>query len=1150
MKFWTTRNRRRQAQRSSPWQMLLERLEDRTLMTAPALANPIVDQSAHVGTAFEFTVPTASPTKLLTGTFTDADDDPLTLSASGFPSWLTFLPTTNKFFGTPSATDVGLTDITVTATAADGTVADMFRITIQPNAEPNFTIAADPAAANEDVSPQPVTVANFATSISAGANESGQTVAFDRLSVTNSGLFSTQPAISPTGTLTYSPAADANGTSLVTFQLLDNGGTTSGGDATSISHTFKITVNAVNDAPSISLNTTAAELTVNEDAGLKTTAAAFATVTSLGATNESTQTITKYTVTSVATTGGLTFLTAPSIDPVTRLLTYQAAANSSGTATFSVTATDDGGTANSGSDTSAAQTFIITVNAVNDAPTILAPAAQTTLEDTAKVISGLLFADVDVGIANVTVVLSATNGTLTLSDNVTNGLVTGQIATNGTLSVTITAPLAAINTTLANASGLTYTPTANFNGSDSLAISVNDGVNPSQLVTVPITVTTVNDAPSITLNTAATELTVNEDAGLKTTAAAFVTVTSLGATNESTQTITKYTVTSVATTGGLTFLTAPSIDPVTRLLTYQAAANSSGTATFSVTATDDGGTANSGSDTSAAQTFIITVNAVNDAPTILAPAAQTTLEDTAKVISGLLFADVDVVVSNVTVVINGTTVTLPQSSEVTVTFGVAHGTVTLSTNVTNGLTTGQITGNGTNMVSITAPLTAIDTTLANASGLTYTPTLNFSGSDSLAITINDNGNTGSGGAKSVSADVAITITAVNDVPTFTGMDQAVSVNVGPKSVPVADWATISQGGGSDEATQTLTFTVTTNNDALFAVKPTISSTGTLTYTPKRGFGGVATVSVTVKDNGGTANGGVDTSAVQTFRITTFQPNATYEAKGTAQMRAFAVDGVLKVQINGVDYSIYPQTFMEKLTIIGGSGADQIDLSGLSETLYPMLKTVVIKGGSGNDRIIGSFADDFIDAAAGNDTVSGGLGDDKIQGGAGTDLLIESGDVDFVLTNTTLDGGLGTDSLLTIENVSLTGGEGDNTIDASEFTKGAVTLIGGLGNDTLSGGTSNDAISGQDGDDELSGGKGNDTLLGGFGSDALNGDAGNDLLIGGFDDDTLNGGDGRDTAVGGQGATARGGNGVADDGDAMIMNSEVINEAFKKLFAFE
>ena len=355
---------------------------------------------------------------------------------------------------------------------------------------------------------------------------------------------------------------------------------------------------------------------------------------------------------------------------------------------------------------------------------------------------------------------------------------------------------------------------------------------------------------------------------------------------------------------------------------------------------------------------------------------------------------------------------------------------------------------------------------------------------------------------------------------------------------MTSWATGIFAGAADESSQTLNFIMTTDKPALFSAPPTIAANGNLTYTPATNAKGTATVTVQIHDNGGTTNGGVDTSAAQTFTITIGNgplpvvENVVYTAKGSARLRAFVVDGMLTVQINGVPYPTYEPKGIKSLTINGGSGVDQIDLSGLPEDAYENLLTVVIKGGSGNDRIIGSFANDSIDAAAGNDTVSGGLGNDMIQGGAGTDLLIESGDVDFVLTNTSLDGGLGTDTLLTIENVSLTGGEGDNTIDASEFTKGAVTLIGGLGNDTLFGGTGNDAISGRDGDDEIFGGSGNDTLLGGFGSDVLNGDAGNDLLIGGFDDDTLNGGDGRDTA------------------DAMIMNSEVINEAFKKLFAFE
>jgi len=62
--------------------------------------------------------------------------------------------------------------------------------------------------------------------------------------------------------------------------------------------------------------------------------------------------------------------------------------------------------------------------------------------------------------------------------------------------------------------------------------------------------------------------------------------------------------------------------------------------------------------------------------------------------------------------------------------------------------------------------------------------------------------------------------------------------------------------------------VTNNtNSGIFTVTPAISPTGTLTYTPNPSAGGTATISINLKDNGGTANGGADTSATQTFTIT-------------------------------------------------------------------------------------------------------------------------------------------------------------------------------------------------------------------------------------------------------------------------------------------
>jgi len=65
------------------------------------------------------------------------------------------------------------------------------------------------------------------------------------------------------------------------------------------------------------------------------------------------------------------------------------------------------------------------------------------------------------------------------------------------------------------------------------------------------------------------------------------------------------------------------------------------------------------------------------------------------------------------------------------------------------------------------------------------------------------------------------------------------------------------------------FLVSADNAALFAVQPAVSPTGTLTYTLAANVNGVnhvAHVFVRLHDNGGTANGGVNTSAAQTLTI--------------------------------------------------------------------------------------------------------------------------------------------------------------------------------------------------------------------------------------------------------------------------------------------
>ena len=162
----------------------------------------------------------------------------------------------------------------------------------------------------------------------------------------------------------------------------------------------------------------------------------------------------------------------------------------------------------------------------------------------------------------------------------------------------------------------------------------------------------------------------------------------------------------------------------------------------------------------------------------------------------------------------------------------------------------------------------------------FVPNANFNGTINPAITFRAwdqsagaNGGTydttfnGSFSAFSTATDTAtLAITAVNDAPSFVkGADQSILVIAGAQTIP--GWATSISAGPADESGQVVNFIVTNNsNPGLFSVAPAISPSGTLTYTPS-GSAGTATITLVLHDNGGTANGGVDTSPSQMFTIT-------------------------------------------------------------------------------------------------------------------------------------------------------------------------------------------------------------------------------------------------------------------------------------------
>ncbi|MFZ5927342.1 MAG: tandem-95 repeat protein [Acidobacteriota bacterium] len=413
--------------------------------------------------------PANESSQAVTVTATSSDPsivpDP-SVTGSGATRTLTYTPAANAY-GTVTIT-VAAKDNGGTDNGGQDTTTRTFTITVTPvNDAPGFTRGADQTV-NEDAGTQSVA---WATNISPGPNEAGQGLMFV-VSNDNNALFSVQPAISATGELTYTPAPDAFGEAKVTVYLKDDGGTANGGVDTSPSVTFTITVNPVNDAPTLGA---IGNQTVLEDAGSQTV---NLTGISPGPVNESSQ-----AVTVTATSSDPSIVPDPSVtgSGATRTLTYTPAANANGTVTITVTAKDNGGTDNGGQDTTT-RTFTITVTPVNDKP-VAQDGSLSTPEDTNVSIDlKTLISDVETAPAYMTYAIL-------------NGPSSGTLTANGPAGV------------------YTFAPALNFNGQVTFTYKVTDRGDPddctlngiscsapleSDVRTVTINVTPVNDAPVLT----------------------------------------------------------------------------------------------------------------------------------------------------------------------------------------------------------------------------------------------------------------------------------------------------------------------------------------------------------------------------------------------------------------------------------------------------------------------------------------------------------------------------------------------------------------------------------------------------------------------------------------------------------------------------
>lgn len=153
-------------------------------------------------------------------------------------------------------------------------------------------------------------------------------------------------------------------------------------------------------------------------------------------------------------------------------------ANANGTGTVTVTVSDGISTAQ--------DSFVFTVNAVNDAPTISDVVNQTTNEDVA-------ITDVALTINDVDTTLSCASSVTPTSSNTT-------LLPNGNVAIAGTAP----NCTV------TITPAVNQIGSTTVTLTVSDGTL-TAVDTFVVDVTAVNDTPTISN---ITDKSTNEDIAL------------------------------------------------------------------------------------------------------------------------------------------------------------------------------------------------------------------------------------------------------------------------------------------------------------------------------------------------------------------------------------------------------------------------------------------------------------------------------------------------------------------------------------------------------------------------------------------------------------------------------------------------------------
>ncbi|MHA2822807.1 Ig-like domain-containing protein, partial [Vibrio harveyi] len=609
--------------------------------TVAVTVNPVNDAPVAVDDTVTTDEDTAVTIDVLAND-SDPENDTLTITAASVPAEQgTVAIVDGKLVFTPAENFNG--DATISYTISDGQLTDDATVAVTVNPVNDAPVAVNDAVSTDE---------DTAVTIDVLANDSDPEN--DQLTITNASVPAEQGTVTIVdGKLVFTPAENFNGDATISYTISDGQLTD---DAT-----VAVTVNPVNDAP-VAVNDA---VSTDED-----TAVTIDVLANDSDPENDTLTITAASVPAEQGTVAI----------VDGKLVFTPAENFNGDATISYTISDGQLTDDA--------TVAVTVNPVNDAPVAVNDTVSTD-EDTAVTID-VLANDSDPENDQLTITnasVPAEQGTVAIVDGKLvftpaenfNGDATisytisdGQLTDDATVAVTVNpvndAPVAVNDTVstdedtavtidvLANDSDpendtltitaasvpaeqgtvaivdgkLVFTPAENFNGDATISYTISDG-QLSDDATVAVTVNPVNDAPVAVNDTVSTD----EDTA--------VTIDVLANDSDPENDTLTITAASVPAEQGTVAI-------VDGKLVFTPAENFNGDATISYTISDGQLTDDA--------TVAVTVNPVNDAPTIDVTAVDSVTEDavsTDTVVATLVVADTDTPADQLTVQLENNT---------------------------------------------------------------------------------------------------------------------------------------------------------------------------------------------------------------------------------------------------------------------------------------------------------------------------------------------------------------------------------------------------------------------------------------------------------------------------------------------------------------